>query len=119
MEIGSRSAQRLYDQALDIAQPAAAPTPAAPAGPKPAADFGLSFDAADAPSASDTLGALASDAIETVRAGEAAAVEMMAGRADPHSVVEALAATEMALEMAVTVRDKVVEAYQEILRMPV
>ena len=43
----------------------------------------------------------------------------MTGRADPHSLVQALAATELAIETAVTVRDKVVEAYQEILRMPV
>jgi len=41
------------------------------------------------------------------------------GRADMQSVVAAMAATEIAVETAVTVRDKVVEAYQEILRMPV
>ena len=41
------------------------------------------------------------------------------GQADPHSVVEALANAELALETAVTVRNRVVEAYQEILRMPV
>jgi flagellar hook-basal body complex protein FliE len=33
--------------------------------------------------------------------------------------VQALAQTELAVEAAVTVRDRVVEAYQEILRMPV
>ena len=43
----------------------------------------------------------------------------MTGRADPHSLVEALSATELAVETAVVLRDKVVEAYQEILRMPV
>jgi len=43
----------------------------------------------------------------------------MAGGADAHSLVTALAQTELAIETAVTVRDKVVEAYQEILRMPV
>jgi flagellar hook-basal body complex protein FliE len=35
------------------------------------------------------------------------------------ALVEALAASSLAVETAVTVRDKVVEAYQEILRMPV
>jgi flagellar hook-basal body complex protein FliE len=34
-------------------------------------------------------------------------------------MVQALAETELAIETAVTLRDKVVEAYQEILRMPV
>ncbi|MEM6890729.1 MAG: flagellar hook-basal body complex protein FliE [Pseudomonadota bacterium] len=41
------------------------------------------------------------------------------GTADPHTLVEALANTQLAVETAVTVRDRVVEAYQEILRMPV
>lgn len=41
------------------------------------------------------------------------------GQADAHSVVEAMASAEMALETAVTVRNRVVEAYQELLRMPV
>jgi flagellar hook-basal body complex protein FliE len=43
----------------------------------------------------------------------------MTGGADPHALVEALAASELAVETAVTLRDKVVEAYQELLRMPV
>ena len=55
----------------------------------------------------------------TVRSGEATAQAAMAGGADPHSLVQALAQTELAIETAVSVRDKVVEAYQEILRMPI
>ena len=55
----------------------------------------------------------------TVAKGEQASVNYMTGKADPHSVVEALAAAELAVETAVTVRDKVVEAYQELIRMPV
>lgn len=51
--------------------------------------------------------------------GEGLAASYLAGKADPHSVVEALAAAELAVETAVVVRDKVVEAYQELLRMPV
>lgn len=37
---------------------------------------------------------------------------------DAQGVVEALAEAEMALQAAVTVRDRVVGAYQELLRMP-
>lgn len=55
----------------------------------------------------------------TIARGEQASVNYMTGKADPHSVVEALAAAELAVETAVTVRDKVVEAYQELIRMPV
>ncbi|MCO6384767.1 MAG: flagellar hook-basal body complex protein FliE [Vannielia sp.] len=50
---------------------------------------------------------------------EHVAKEAMVGKADPHALVQALAETQLAVETAVTVRDKVVEAYQEILRMPV
>lgn len=59
------------------------------------------------------------DVAATIAKGEQASVNYMTGNADPHSVVEALAAAELAVETAVTVRDKVVEAYQELIRMPV
>ena len=39
--------------------------------------------------------------------------------ADPHALVQALTKPTWPSETAVTVRDKVVEAYQEKLRMPV
>ena len=68
---------------------------------------------------SDLFAQVATDFMETMRAGEDAAKAGMIGTADAHSVVQALAASELAIETAVTVRDKVVEAYQEILRMPV
>lgn len=62
---------------------------------------------------------VANDFMQTMKAGEETAKAGMIGKADAHSVVQALAASELAIETAVTVRDKVVEAYQEILRMPV
>jgi flagellar hook-basal body complex protein FliE len=62
---------------------------------------------------------LAESFANTLMTGEATAKAAMMGDADPHALVQALAATETAIETVVTVRDKVVEAYQEILRMPV
>ncbi|MFK7751475.1 MAG: flagellar hook-basal body complex protein FliE [Sedimentitalea sp.] len=59
------------------------------------------------------------DFAATVQNGENAAMTAMTSDADPHALVQALAQTELAVETAVTVRNKVVEAYQEILRMPV
>ena len=56
---------------------------------------------------------------ETLSRGEQTARAAMTGGADPHALVEALASSQMAVETVSTVRDKVVEAYQEILRMPV
>ena len=55
----------------------------------------------------------------SVAKSESAANAFMTGNADPHSVVEAMATAELAVETAVTLRNKVVEAYQELLRMPI
>jgi flagellar hook-basal body complex protein FliE len=62
---------------------------------------------------------LAESFAETLQRGEQTAKAAMTGGADPHALVQALAETELAVETAVTLRNKVVEAYQEILRMPV
>lgn len=56
---------------------------------------------------------------ETLENGEATARAAMTGGADPHALVQALASTQMAVETVTTVRDKVVEAYQELMRMAV
>lgn len=66
-----------------------------------------------------SFGKVAENLEQTIRQGEETALAAMTGNADPHALVEALAQTELAVETAVTVRNKVVEAYQEILRMPV
>ncbi|MBE0454785.1 flagellar hook-basal body complex protein FliE [Roseovarius autotrophicus] len=63
--------------------------------------------------------ALARDFAATLRTGEETAKAAMTGGADPHALVQALAQTELAVETVITVRNRVVEAYQEILRMPV
>lgn len=67
----------------------------------------------------EAFAATAMDFLGAMREGEATVKAGLTGRADPQAVVEALAATELAVQTAVAVRDKVVEAYQEILRMPV
>ncbi len=59
------------------------------------------------------------DFAKTLAQAEETAKAAMVGDADPHALVQALAQTELAVETAVTVRNRVVEAYQEILRMPV
>ncbi|MBY6135526.1 flagellar hook-basal body complex protein FliE [Leisingera sp. XS_AS12] len=59
------------------------------------------------------------DFATTLQQSEQVSVQAMTSQADPHALVQALAQTELAVETAVTVRNKVVEAYQEILRMPV
>jgi flagellar hook-basal body complex protein FliE len=71
------------------------------------------------PGAAEGLAGVARDFAATLRQGEEMSIAAMTGDADPHALVQALAQTELAVETAVTVRNKVVEAYQEILRMPV
>ncbi len=56
---------------------------------------------------------------EALTNAETTARAAMNGGADPHALVEALASSQLAVETVATVRDRVVEAYQEILRMPI
>ncbi len=56
---------------------------------------------------------------QTLQQAEQTAIQTAVSGADPHAMVQALANAELALDAAVTIRDKVVEAYQELLRMPV
>jgi flagellar hook-basal body complex protein FliE len=67
----------------------------------------------------DALRAAATDFAATLRESEAAATGAMAGKTDPHTLVQAMAQTELAVETSVPVRNKVGEAYQDIPRMPV
>lgn len=71
------------------------------------------------PQPGSTLFGAAQDFASVLQQGENAAQQAVTSGVDPHTLVEALAQTELAVQTAVTVRDKVVEAYQEILRMPV
>ena len=59
------------------------------------------------------------DAIGTLKAGEAASISAMQGKESTRHVVEALMSAEQALQTAVAVRDKVVQAYQEVVRMSI
>ena len=57
--------------------------------------------------------------VEQGQAFEARGMDYVQGRADVVDVVTAVAETEVLLETVVTVRDRVIQAYQEILRMPI
>ncbi|TRW99462.1 flagellar hook-basal body protein FliE [Paracoccus sp. M683] len=63
--------------------------------------------------------AMAQDFVQVMEKGDAAATGAMTGQVETHQLVQSLAEAELALETVVAIRDKVVEAYQEILRMPV
>lgn len=69
--------------------------------------------------AATQAGRLAESFSQVLERAEATARDAMTGAADPHALVAALNEAQLAVETAVAVRDKVVEAYLEILRMPV
>ncbi len=58
-------------------------------------------------------------AVETLQAGEAATLRAAAGKADITDVVTAVSQAEITLQTVVAVRDRVIQAYQDILRMPI
>jgi flagellar hook-basal body complex protein FliE len=96
MQIPSSLAVNGYDRARDAAQPTAT-----------------------APRAEAAFGQAMGSVLSGLQANEQAATASMVSGADPHALVQALADTELAVQTAVSVRDRVVEAYLEILRMPV
>lgn len=77
----------------------------------------------DAVAAADSFGEVfaqvASNARDTMRAGEAAAIKGVNGDSSVQDVVQALMSAEEQLRAAVAVRDRVVAAYQEIARMQI
>lgn len=62
---------------------------------------------------------IAQEAVSTVHNAEKTAIAGLDNKADAQTVVEAMANAEMTVRTATAVRDKVIEAYQEILRMPI
>lgn len=53
------------------------------------------------------------------KAGERAAEAGIAGKADLAGVVSAVAEAEVMLQSVVAIRDRAVEAYKDIMRMPI
>ena len=57
--------------------------------------------------------------IDNSQTGERQSMEAVNDRADLNQVVTAVAEAELTLQPVMAVRDKVMEAYKEILRMPI
>ena len=78
---------------------------------------------ADDPAATSTFGALLeqtlSEAVDAGHKGEAVATAAVSGQTSLQEVVEAVNAAELTLQTVVAVRDRMIAAYQEILRMPI
>jgi flagellar hook-basal body complex protein FliE len=67
----------------------------------------------------DMVRQAASDAVGTVQKGETVSLNAVNGKADLGEVVTAVSNAEVTLQTVAALRDRVVAAYQEILRMPI
>ena len=89
----------------------------------PSAGLGKAVGAAGAAGDGSSFGAMLKDALNSVaEAGhksDAQARAMVSGKSDMVDVVTAVSETEVAVETMVAVRNKVIEAYQSIMSMPI
>ena len=58
-------------------------------------------------------------AVETGHVAESKAMQAIAGDGNLTEVVTALSRAELALQTATAIRDRVVQAYQDIMKMPI
>ena len=58
-------------------------------------------------------------AIQTGQTAEAQSLQAISGEGNLTNVVTALSRAELALETATAIRDRVVQAYQDIMKMPI
>ena len=93
-------AQRLISQA---GKGAPDPVPVKNAGP----DFG------------ELVAQNVQSVVEAGKVSDQMSLDMVSGKANVVDVVTAIAETEVAIESMVTIRDRVIQAYEEIMRMPI
>lgn len=94
-------------KAYAAAQGAALPASGGAAAPAAGTDFGA------------MLKSVMEDAVQTSRTAETQMAAHVQGKAQLIDVVTAISAAETSLETVMAVRDQVISAYQEIMRMPI
>ncbi|MBB4051482.1 flagellar hook-basal body complex protein FliE [Devosia subaequoris] len=85
---------------------------------KPQADLTATAPAAGGNFA-DLLAQNVQGVVDQGKVSDQMALDMVSGKANVVDMVTALSETEMAIESMVTLRDKVISAYEEIMRMPI
>jgi flagellar hook-basal body complex protein FliE len=108
MTIGAIDAAAAYGRALSTGGLTGIATPAPAAGAAgPEGGFGSMIEG------------MVGEAAQSMRAAEQASAMQVAGKGDLIDVVTAIGAAETALDTVVAVRDRVVSAYGEIMRMQI
>ena len=67
----------------------------------------------------DILKSTAENVVDTMKSGEKVSAEAVVGNADLNDVVQAVTSAEITLQTVVAVRDRLVGALQEVLRMSI
>ena len=104
MSLGALDATSAYGRATSIKPPSIADSEAADGAS--ASGFGGMID-------------MITDAASAMRTAESASAQQVAGKGDLIDVVTAIGAAEMALDTVVAVRDRVISAYSDIMRMQI
>jgi flagellar hook-basal body complex protein FliE len=76
-------------------------------------------DEAGGPSFADMVRDVVDQTVQAGRASEQTAVKAASGQAELVDVITAVNAAELTLETVMAVRDQVIQAYQDIVRMPI
>lgn len=108
MSIGALDAATAYGRAVGIGKTGGLGGVAGGTGPEEA---GSGFG--------DMVSRLVTDTASSLRAAETASAKQVAGKGDLIDVVTAIGAAETALDTVVAVRDRVVGAYSDIMRMQI
>jgi flagellar hook-basal body complex protein FliE len=108
MTVQFGNAVSAYNAAAKRAAEAGAEGAGAPAGGKQ-----------DGPAFGNLLRDAVEGAIDTLHSSEAASRQAAMGKADLNDVVLAVSKAELTLQTVVSIRDRAVQAYQDIMRMPI
>jgi flagellar hook-basal body complex protein FliE len=91
--------------------------------PSDAADAYAKVDRGDTGGAAGSFGAMLQNAlngaIDSGHAAETSAMQAISGEGNLTDVVTALSRAELTLQTATAIRDRVVSAYQDIMKMPI
>lgn len=60
-----------------------------------------------------------SEAIDVVKSGEKMSAQAITGQADLAEVVQAVSQSELTIQTAIAIRDRMLSAYQQIMQMPI
>jgi flagellar hook-basal body complex protein FliE len=96
--------------------PTSIPSSIAPIGPRLPS---LSPTSSEGGSFSESLQGLLATVDETAGKANTAIVDMVQGKADVHDAMIALQRAETSLQLTVQIRNKLVQAYQDVMRMPI